>query len=72
MIAGSLQTKNQNEIDTLGLEITQNYNQDAILYYDTEQSEVQLFKNINNLLGRVNLKKPIIFVRIVIEMYCVI
>lgn len=57
MIAGSLQTKNQNEIDTLGLEITPNYNQDAILYYDTEQSEVQLFKNVNNLLRRVNLKE---------------
>lgn len=56
IIAGSLQNKAE-YIDTLGLEITPNKHQDAILYYDTEQSEVQLFKNVNNLLRRANLKE---------------
>lgn len=58
IIAGSLKNS-QKKIDTLGLEISPNHNREAILYYDTEQSEVQLFKNVNNLLRRVQLKdKP--------------
>jgi hypothetical protein len=39
-------------IDNLGITISENIHQKAVLFYDTEQSEVQLYKNINNLLRR--------------------
>ena len=40
------------EVDTLGIQITANGRYKAVLLYDTEQSEVQLFKNVSNLLAR--------------------
>ena len=40
------------EVDTLGIQITANGKHKAVLLYDTEQSEVQLFKNVSNLLAR--------------------
>lgn len=40
------------ETDTLGIQITANGRHKAVLLYDTEQSEVQLFKNVSNLLAR--------------------
>ena len=40
------------EIDTLGIHVTPNNRRKAVLLYDTEQSEVQLFKNVSNLLAR--------------------
>ena len=40
------------DIDTLGIQITANGRHKAVLLYDTEQSEVQLFKNVSNLLAR--------------------
>jgi hypothetical protein len=40
------------DIDTLGITVGENLHQKAVLFYDTEQSEVQLYKNINNLLRR--------------------
>ena len=40
------------EVDTLGIQITANGRHKAVLLYDTEQSEVQLFKNVSNLLAR--------------------
>ena len=40
------------EVDTLGIQITANGRHKAVLLYDTEQSEVQLFKNVSNLLTR--------------------
>ena len=40
------------EIDTLGIHVTPNGGRKAVLLYDTEQSEVQLFKNVSNLLAR--------------------
>ena len=40
------------EVDTLGIQITNNGKHKAVLLYDTEQSEVQLFKNVGNLLAR--------------------
>ena len=40
------------DIDTLGVQITANGRHKAVLLYDTEQSEVQLFKNVSNLLAR--------------------
>jgi ABC-type dipeptide/oligopeptide/nickel transport system ATPase subunit len=50
LIAGAIrQTDN---IDTLGAIIQQNRNSKAILLYDTEQSEEQLYKNISSILKR--------------------
>ena len=40
------------EVDTLGIQIATNSKHKAVLLYDTEQSEVQLFKNVSNLLAR--------------------
>lgn len=61
LIAGSIQNCHK-QIDTLGLEITPNLENQAVLYYDTEQSEVQLFKNVNNLIRRGKLnEKPDFF-----------
>ena len=40
------------DVDTLGIQITANGRHKAVLLYDTEQSEVQLFKNVSNLLAR--------------------
>lgn len=40
------------DVDTLGIEITANSKHKAVLLYATEQSEVQLFKNVTNLLAR--------------------
>lgn len=39
-------------IDTLGVSVCENSKRKAILFYDTEQSEVQTYKNITNLLRR--------------------
>ncbi len=40
------------KVNTLGLDIMQNKTNKAILLYDTEQSEAQSFKNIQNVLKR--------------------
>ena len=40
------------KVDTLGIQIATNSKRKAVLLYDTEQSEVQLFKNVSNLLSR--------------------
>ena len=42
----------ETDIDTLGIQVTPNNRHKAVLLYDTEQSEVQLFKNASNLLAR--------------------
>ena len=58
LVAGSIQPKNI-QIDTLGINVLQNSQNKAVLLYDTEQSEVQLFKNVSNLLKRAKQsKKP--------------
>lgn len=51
MIAGAIRPPGQ-EIDTLGITVHENGKSRAILYYDTEQSFEQLYKNTNNLLRR--------------------
>lgn len=59
LIAGSI-IKGNIHIDTLGVSVRNNSENKAVLLYDTEQSEVQLFKNVTNLLKRANLKdKPV-------------
>ena len=44
-------------VDTLGVEVAPNTRQKAILLYDTEQSEVQLYKNTVNMLRRAKLRE---------------
>jgi DNA primase (bacterial type) len=39
-------------IDTLGTDVNPNKAEKAVLLYDTEQSETQLYKNISNILKR--------------------
>lgn len=50
LIAGVI--REQDMIDTLGTSILANSENKAVLLYDTEQSEVQLYKNISNILKR--------------------
>lgn len=58
LIAGSI-IKDNRTIDTLGVNVRDNSDGKAVLLYDTEQSEVQLFKNVSNLLKRARLnEKP--------------
>ncbi|GBU08676.1 topoisomerase [Bacteroidales bacterium] len=54
LIAGAIRNCSA-EIDTLGVEVASNTKQQAILLYDTEQSEVQLFKNASNIVRRAKL-----------------
>ncbi len=54
-IAGAI-GKQEEKIDTLGMTIERNSKETAILFYDTEQSEMQLYKNIDTLLRRAKQK----------------
>ncbi len=51
LVAGTIQCEGA-EIDTLGINISPNVNNHAVILYDTEQSESQLFKNSSNILRR--------------------
>lgn len=44
-------------IDTLGMSVTPNYLRKAVLHFDTEQSEYQLYKNMNMTLRRSGLNE---------------
>jgi len=55
LVAGSICNGNA-PIDTLGIQVMENINHKAVLLYDTEQSEVQLYKNVTNLLKRAKQK----------------
>ena len=52
LIAGAVKRENAEGIDTLGVSIEGNPKGKAVLFYDTEQSEVQLYKNVSTLLRR--------------------
>lgn len=55
LIAGAIGQSEKNKakvMDTLGVSVCENNKRKAILFYDTEQSEVQTYKNITNLLRR--------------------
>lgn len=52
LIAGAVKPENAEGIDTLGISIEGNPKGKAVLFYDTEQSEVQLYKNVSTLLRR--------------------
>ncbi|MFM8488008.1 MAG: bifunctional DNA primase/helicase, partial [Bacteroidota bacterium] len=46
------------EIDTLGATVRENIGDHAVLLYDTEQSEYQLYKNLTYILKRSSLERP--------------
>jgi hypothetical protein len=50
LIAGTI--RQSEKTDTLGTTVRQNQDGKAVLLYDTEQSEVQLYKNISSILKR--------------------
>ena len=55
LIAGAIGQSEKNKdkaMDTLGVSVSENSKRKAILFYDTEQSEVQTYKKIKNLLKR--------------------
>lgn len=52
LIAGAVKPENAEGIDTLGVSIEGNPKGKAVLFYDTEQSEVQLYKNVSTLPRR--------------------
>lgn len=52
LIAGAVKPENAEGTDTLGVSIEGNPKGKAVLFYDTEQSEVQLYKNVSTLLRR--------------------
>lgn len=52
LIAGAVKLEDAEDIDTLGVSIEGNPKGKAVLFYDTEQSEVQLYKNVSTLLRR--------------------
>jgi DNA primase (bacterial type) len=56
LIAGTLNTEDE-DIDTLGTRIKPNRESKAVLLYDTEQSELQLYKNTLNSLRRAKQKQ---------------
>ena len=51
LIAGAIRPSGT-DVDALGVTLHENSKNKAVLFYDTEQSEVQLYKNISNLLRR--------------------
>jgi AAA domain/Toprim-like len=55
MLAGALGT---HQTDSLGTKVSQNHKGKSVLYFDTEQSEDQLFRNLQIVLKRTELDKP--------------
>ena len=47
LVAGAVRDE-ATQIDTLGITVSLNKQNKAVLLYDTEQSEVQLYKNVSN------------------------
>ena len=54
LLSGSIRQKEN--VDTLGTSIQKNMDGKALLLYDTEQSEVQLYKNISGILKRAKIE----------------
>jgi hypothetical protein len=57
MIAGALAQAGQ-KVDSLGTQVLPNLSGKALLYFDTEQSEDQLYRNLNYILQRCDLENP--------------
>ena len=56
ILAGTLGSERLQAEQTLGLEVTANPKGLAVLHYDTEQSEAQLYKNLGKTLRRAGIK----------------
>lgn len=56
ILAGTLCAERLDSEQTLGLEITPNPKALAVLHYDTEQSEAQLYKNLGKTLRRADVE----------------
>ena len=56
ILAGTLGRERLKAEQTLGLEVTANPKGLAVLHYDTEQSEAQLYKNLEKTLRRAGIK----------------
>lgn len=56
ILAGTLRRERLKAEQTLGLEVTANPKGLAVLHYDTEQSEAQLYKNLEKTLRRAGVK----------------
>ncbi len=57
MIAGALARAGQ-KVDSLGIDVLPNLSGKALLYFDTEQSEDQLYRNLNYILQRCESDAP--------------
>jgi len=57
LLAGTL-GRGEIEIDTLGTEVSRNETGKAVLFYDTEQSEEQLYKNLKQITRRAHIDRP--------------
>lgn len=57
LLSGAIKPEEAN-IDTLGTYVKQNENKKAVLLYDTEQSEYQLYKNVSYIVKRATLNNP--------------
>jgi len=62
LVAGAVRDE-ATQIDTLGITVSLNKQNKAVLLYDTEQSEVQLYKNVSKLLKRAKLNHKPDFLR---------
>lgn len=57
MLAGAL-AKPAQVVDSLGTKVLPNYSGKSVLYFDTEQSEDQLYRNLSIVLQRCELNSP--------------
>jgi hypothetical protein len=57
ILSGAIKPMGMN-IDTLGTSVQENTDQKAVLLYDTEQSEHQLYKNLTYIMKRSTLERP--------------
>ncbi|MCX8486681.1 MAG: bifunctional DNA primase/helicase, partial [Crocinitomicaceae bacterium] len=57
LLSGAIKPENE-VIDTLGTYVKQNESNKAVLLYDTEQSEYQLYKNFSYIIKRATLSNP--------------
>ena len=56
LIAGAIRPTGT-DVDALGVTLHENSRNKAVLFYDTEQSEVQLYKNISTCCGDADVRR---------------
>jgi energy-coupling factor transporter ATP-binding protein EcfA2 len=57
LLAGTMIHEHSNT-DLLGMDVARNDKNKAVLFYDTEQSEEQLYKNLNQIVRRAKVNEP--------------